>query len=208
MSASCQPWGLQTGPGPGLAPAEGNVPDLFLAYPVPPAGPPGTHLPQRPGPVSELKEICRLKPGRQHPTGWGRPRTCLPGSQCSGEKAPVGVEEEPARNSSFPWSHSHPKYHHLHHSPRRAGAVCSPERWRHSPTVTQHVPTELGQGAGSPGLAQGSSTQPPCYHYKHILAAAEHSTSLHPAGCSVFASVISCVVPTSQRKMLSLREVM
>lgn len=60
---------------------------------------------------------------------------------------------------------------------------------------------------GPQGLAQGSSTQPPCYHYKHILVAAEHSAPLHPAGCSVFARVISCVVPTSQRKMLSLREV-
>ena len=37
-SALAQPWGPRTGPSPGLSRAEGTVPDLTLAHPVPPVG--------------------------------------------------------------------------------------------------------------------------------------------------------------------------
>lgn len=137
------------------------MPDLFLAYPVPPAGPPGTHLPQRPGPVSELKEICRLKPGRQHPTGRGRPRTCLPGSQCSGEKAPVRAKEQaPGTQVS------------LGHTVIQSTTICIIHIGEQGQSTVQRggdtlrrshsMSSQSWVGAPGPqGLAQGSSTQPP-----------------------------------------------
>lgn len=82
VPASGQPWGLRAGPSPGLArlwalcqTSSWLIRSLQWA--------PVTRLTHE-ALLGFRAETCPLKPGRRHPAGRGRPRTCLPGSQSTG----------------------------------------------------------------------------------------------------------------------------
>ena len=163
----------------------------------------------RPGPVSKLKEICRVKPGRQHPVGQGRLGTYVPGSQSRREVKARGGEVGGSQGLKFA----------LRHTILQTTAIPTIHLGERGKFAGQRGGNTL---LGSHGISQqswvsmpgpqcparGPSTWPPYYHYEHIPATAQCSAPpLHPAWCSTIPRVISCVVPTLQRKTLRLRGV-
>lgn len=117
---------------------------------------PGTHLTHetRPSFKAERDLPSETRQAASRRAGQARNlRTWFP-EQERGEGPRWGSRRQPG-TQVCPASHDPPNDRHPHYPPRRAGKVCRPERWQHSPGVTRHIPTELGQHARPPVPSPG-----------------------------------------------------